>query len=122
MKRIAILLAMIMLLGCGFVFVSCGDDESGTEELSAEDKAIQAVEFEIRAEVIKLSTFDGKDYTFSSFTQSSVSEISGGYSIRGTAFIKNGAGKTLSASYSAIVEYDAEYDDYDVDLSLNSFR
>ena len=114
---------MVMLLGCGFVFVSCGEEESGKGELSAKDKAIQTVEFEIRAEVIKLSVFDGKDYTFSSFTQSSVSEISGGYSIRGTAFIKNGAGKTLSASYSAIVEYDADYDDYDVvDFDLGTFR
>ena len=124
MKKIAFLLAMIMLLGCGLVLVSCGDDDnSSTTEPSEKDKAIEDVEYEIKAEINKLCVFDGKDYTFQSFTQSSVSETGNGtFTIRGTVNVKNGSGRTLSASYTAIAEYDAEFDDYDVDLTIGTFR
>ena len=112
-----------MLLGCGLVLVSCGDDDnSSTTEPSEKDKAIEDVEYEIKAEINKLCVFNGKDYTFQSFTQSSVSEISGGYRMSGTVKVKDGSGRTLSASYSATASYDADYDEYDVDLTIGTFR
>lgn len=125
MRKIAFLLALVMIISCCFIFASCDDSDKKSSKKesssSVEDDAKEAVKYEIKAELAVKST-SGDKYTFKSCTFSTVKEKKNGiYEMSGKVTVKDAYGDTLTATFDAEVEHEGG-DDFDVDLDLGSFN
>jgi len=122
MKKIALLLAVLMLVSCCFVMVGCGDDDDSSSEDSPKKAAQDAVKYQLMAEVT-LSTLGGSDISFISCTYGSTKDLGdNNFKISGTVKVKDEYGNFHVANYTATVEYDAGSDDYDADVSIGTFK
>ena len=121
MKKIALLLAIVMALGCCFALSGCKDDsKSDSTESTPVQEAKDCVKYQLMAECA-LSTLGGSEITFSDCTYATVKSLSGGdYKISGTVKVRDQYGNIHVANYDAEVEWSGN--DYDADISIGSFR
>jgi len=121
MKKIALILAFIMLLGGCLCFASCDSkDDSGTP--SAKEEAQDCVKYQLMAE-LALSKLNGADISFTSCTYGTTKDLGdNNFKISGTVKVRDEFGNFHVANYSAEVEYDEADDDYDAEVSIGSFK
>ena len=118
MKKIALLLALIMLLSCGIAFTSCDNTQS---EETIEDKISQEVKYSLMAKISAHNAIYGKSLVYSSHTIT-ISTVKEGvqYTVRGTVYAIEG-GKKYSTTYSGEVEYDSASKDFDSNITIGNF-
>ena len=112
MKKIALILAIIMLVSTCGILVACNNEAA----LSVEDKISSEVKLALMAKIAAQNAIYGKSMSYSSHTIS-IETIKEGesYEVSGTLFITGGK----SVRYSGEVEYDAASDDYDSDIDVD---
>ena len=119
MKKIALLLALIMLLSCGMVFTSCGNTKS---EESMDDKISQEVKYSLSAKIAAYDAIYGESLVYSSHTIT-IKTVEEGekYTVKGTVYAME-SGKKYSTTYSGDVEYDSSSDDFDSNIEIGDFK
>ena len=121
MKKTALLLALIMLLTCGIVFTSC-ESSSSSSKSSIEDDISDEIKYTLMAKISAYDAIYGKSLVYSSHTTNvRTVEKNEKYTVSGTVYAME-KGTKYSATYSGEVEYDAESDDFDFDIEVNSFK
>ena len=135
MKRIALLLVFIMILGCCFALSSCGnngedssssaktpEEDSSSSAKTPEEEAEDAVKFRMMAE-LKSLYLGGSTITFESCTYGTTKNLgSDQYRVSGTVKIRDQYGNFHVANYDAEVEYDADYDYWDAEIYYGTFE
>lgn len=124
MKKIALLLAIIMIFGCCFVMSSCGNNSSNnsSSEKTPKEEAQDAVKYQMMAEM-NFMTLGGSTISFVSCTYGTTRELGNNqYKVSGTVKVRDQYGNFHIANYDAEVEYDADYDDWDAEIDYGSFR
>ena len=120
MKKISLLLAVIMILGCFVTLVGCQDKGSSSEK-SNRAKAQDCVEGQLMLETV-MSTLGGSKITYRSCTFASVNEQSNGdFKISGKVKVSDEYGDIWVANYSAVAEYEEYRDNYDADVEIGKF-
>ena len=118
MKKTALLLVIIMLLGVCTVFSGCNNDTSTS---SVEDAISSEVKYALLSKIALQNVSYGTNLIYFSHTIR-VSETSkNNYRVNGTATCMSG-GIKYTASYSGDVEYNPSTSDYDVAIYVDRFR
>ena len=123
MKKIALLLAVIMIFGCCFTLSSCGNDSDDSSYVKTpEEEAQDAVKYQMMAEMIWM-TLGGSEISFIDCTYGTTRNLGNdNYKVSGTVKVRDQYGNYHVANYDAMVEYDAEYDDWDAEIEYGSFK
>ena len=122
MKKIALLLAVVLLFGCCFAFASCDESSDNGSLKTSKEKAQDTVRSQMMVEM-PFKTLGGSSISFVSCTYGSTKELSNGnFKISGTVKVRDQYGNFHVANYDAEVEYDAATDDYDADIDYGSFK
>ena len=120
MKKIAFVLAVVMLFGCCFVMSGCGDDSKGSK--SQNDDIQDAVRYQIMADVARKS-LSGSSISFISCTYATIKNLGNNqFKVSGKVTVRDQYGSMHVADYDAEVDYDADYDDYDAEIDYGTFR
>ena len=106
MKKIALLLSLVMLLCCGFVFVSCG------ESVGTQEQAEASLENAIKDAV------DEKGYlTYNRYRITSVVKVGEcDYKFEGYVDAENLGGDYKFAEFSAYAKYSKDAEAYTIEL------
>ena len=122
MKKIAFLLAVLMIFGCCFAMISCDKDtDDSADEKTPEEEAQDAVKFQMMAEM-NFMTLGGSSITFVSCTYGTTKDLGdNNFKVSGTVKVRDQYGNFHVANYDAEVEYDADTDDYDAEIDYKSF-
>ena len=123
MKKIALLLAVIMIFGCCFALSSCDDtSDDSISEKTPEEEAQDAVKFQMMAEM-NWMTLGGASITFTNCTYGTTRDLgNNNYKVSGTVKVRDQYGNYHVANYDAEVEYDADYDDWDAEIDYGTFK
>ena len=122
MKKIALLLALVMVFSCGIVFTSCGISQLGDSKASIEDDISSDVKYALMAKISAYDAINGKSLVYSDHTITIVTVEEGKtYTVKGTVYAME-SGKKYSTTYSGEVEYDAASDDFDCDIEIGKFK
>ena len=123
MKKIALLLVFVMIFGCCLALTSCGSDSNNDSSAkSPEEEAEDAVKYQMMAEM-NFMTLGGSTITFASCTYGTTKDLGNNqYKVSGTVKVRDQYGNFHVANYDAEVEYDADYDDWDVEIDYGTFK
>ena len=123
MKKIALLLVFVMILGGCFLITSCGKKDNGTTlEKTPADEARDCVKFQMMAEM-NWKTLGGATISFVSCTYGTTTDRgNNNFKISGTVKVRDQYGNFHVANYDALVEYDAKNDDYDAEIEYGTFK
>lgn len=123
MKKIALLLVLVMVFGCCFALSSCKNkSDNSTSEKTMEEDACDAVKFQMMAEM-NFMTLGGSSISFTDCTYGTVRDRGNNkFTVSGTVKVRDQYGNYHIANYDAEAEYDAEYDDWDVEIEYGLFK
>lgn len=123
MKKFALLLAVIMIVGSCFALSSCGNNSDDNNSIKTpEEEAQDTVKFQMMAEMNWMS-LGGSSITFVSCTYGTTRDLGNdNYKVSGTVKVRDQYGNFHVANYDAEVEYDADTDDWDAEIDYGSFK
>lgn len=119
MKKIALLLAAVMLLGVCFSLSSCKNDSSTK---SPKERAKDIVQTQMIIE-LKYKTLGGASINFLNCTYGTIKDLgSNNFKISGTVKVTDQYGNTHVANYDAEVIYTATTDKYAAKIEYGLFK
>lgn len=122
MKKIALLLVFVMLFGCCFALSSCDiNTDTSSAEKTLEEQAQDAAKYQMMADMIFMTLGDST-ISFVDCTYGTTRELGNNeFKVSGTVKVRDQYGNFHVGNYDAIVEYDAEYDDWDAEIEYGRF-
>ena len=106
MKKIALLLVLIMLIGCGLVMTSCG------ESVGTKEEAETALE-----EALKDAVAEKGYLTYDKYRVDKAEKLGEyDYKFEGYVYAENLAGETKFAEFSAYAKYSKDTEKYTIEL------
>ena len=122
MKKIALLLVFVMILGSCFALASCGKNSDDTSAKTPKEEAQDYVKATMATEMVFM-TLGGSSISFVSCTYGTTKDLGNNkYKISGTVKVRDQYGNFHVANYDAEAEYDAEYDDWDAEIDYGTFK
>lgn len=118
MKKIALFLVLIMLLGTCFAMVGCG---GGGSSSSKNDEISEEVKYSLMSKMAVQSVTSGVQLYYHTHTITIREVGNNRYSVSGKATAMS-SGTKYTANYSGTVEYDPSSNDYDVDIDVERFK
>ena len=110
MKKIALLLVFVMILGCCFALSSCGDNsDKGSKEKTMEEKAQDKAEARMATDMALGMTLNGSEISFVSCTFATIKDLgNNNFKISGTVKARDQYGSFWVANYDTEVEYNSD--------------
>ena len=118
MRKVALLLALVMLLSCSITFTSCGNKQS---KETMDDKISEEVRYTLMAKIAAHNAIydDSLVYFSHTITITTVKEGEQ-YKVKGTVYAMEN-GTKYSTTYSGEVEYDSASEEFDSDITMGKF-
>ena len=123
MNKIALLLVFVMIFGCCFALSSCGNKSDGDSSAKTpEQEAQDMVQSQMVVDMM-WKTLGGATISFVDCTYGTTRNLgNNNYKISGTVRVRDQYGNFHVANYDAEAEYDAEYDNWDVEIDYGLFK
>ena len=119
MKKIALLIVVVMLFGCCLTLASCSEE---SKEPTPVEEAKECVELTMMLDLMFM-TLSGSSIQYVDCTFPTVRDLgNNNFKMSGTVRVRDQYGNFHEGTYDAVVEYDAEDDEYDAEIDYGTFR